>query len=130
MGIYYIDNKDNTYVIGDVGGDLKSRCDLIENAKITESYKSRGRTWFYLRTERGYDACVLFADMVYIDESYQKNIIGQILVYVDADNINIGTPLFHSKYSVPQKTDCWKGTTILYRENCRQILLVCYNVKI
>lgn len=88
LGIYYIDRDGNTYAIGDVSGGLKERKELIETAKKTESYNDIGRTWFYLKTDRGYNSCVLMADMVYINESYSKNILGQMLLYVDADKIN------------------------------------------
>ena len=88
LGIYYIDNYGTNYAIGDVSGDLISREELIREAKTTEAYKSRGRTWFYLKTYRGYNACVLFADVVYIEADYSKSTVGQMLLYVDADKIN------------------------------------------
>ena len=88
LGIYYIDNYGTNHAVGDVSGDLVSRGALIKSAKETDGYKKRGRNWFYLKTDRGYNACVLYADMVYIDENFAKNIVGQMLVYVDADRMN------------------------------------------
>ena len=88
LGVYYIDKSGNNYAIGDVYGDLQSREELIVRSRNTEGYRDRGRTWFYLKTGRGYNSCVLFADVVYIDDSYSKNKIGQMLLYVDADRIN------------------------------------------
>ena len=88
LGIYFVDYKNNNYAIGDVGGDLNSRFELMNTAKETDAYKVRGRSWFYLKTSRGYNACVLFADVVYIDDSFKKNIVGQMLLYVDADRMN------------------------------------------
>ena len=88
LGVYYIDHNGNNYAIGDAYGDLQSREELIMRSMNTEDYKSRGRTWFYLKTSRGYNACVLFADVIYISDSFTKNKIGQMLLYVDADKIN------------------------------------------
>ncbi|MBQ6907748.1 MAG: histidine kinase [Clostridia bacterium] len=88
LGVYYIDKYGNNYAIGDVYGDLQSREELIMHSKKTEAYKSRGRTWFYLKTSRGYNACVLFADVIYVDSSLIRRRVGQMLLYVDADKIN------------------------------------------
>lgn len=88
LGIYFVDRDKNNYAIGDVSGDLSSRYELMNAAKETEAYKDRGRSWFYLKTSRGYNACVLFADVLYIDNSFNKNIVGQMLLYVDADRMN------------------------------------------
>lgn len=88
LGIYYIDQNGNNYAVGDVSGDLYSRAELMNRAKETEAYKDRGRTWFYLKTSRGYNASVLFSDVVYIEESVRKVKVGQMLLYVDADRIN------------------------------------------
>lgn len=88
LGIYYIDREGNNYVAGDVSGDLHNRKELMDRAKETDAYKDRGRTWFYLKTGRGYNACVLFADVVYVSDISEKNKVGQMLLYVDADRIN------------------------------------------
>jgi len=88
IGIYYIDNFGRRYIVGDVGGDFQHRDELILQAKKNVAYKDRGRVWFYTKTERDVNSCVLLSDIVYIGDDYSKSIIGQMLLYVDADRIN------------------------------------------
>lgn len=88
LGLYFIDHNGNNYAVGDVGGDLGSRKELMNNAMETEAYKKRGRNWFYLKTSRGYNSCVLFADVVYINDAFKKNVVGKMLLYIDADKMN------------------------------------------
>ena len=88
LGIYFVDRNGNNYAIGDVSGDLNSRQELMSEAKTTEAYKEFGRTWSYMKTGRGYNACVLYADVIYIDDSFSRNVVGNMLMYVDADRIN------------------------------------------
>lgn len=88
LGLYFIDYNGNNYAVGDVSGDLSSRKELMNNAMESDAYKDRGRNWFYLKTSRGYNACVLFADVVYFDDSFNKNVLGKMLLYVDADKMN------------------------------------------
>ena len=88
LAIFYIDENGNYYSAGEAIGSLEKRFQIINDASLSDSFKSNRYVWMYAKTSKGNDACVLSQEINYITDSYQKERQGNILVYVDTDKIS------------------------------------------
>ncbi|MBO5007312.1 MAG: sensor histidine kinase [Clostridia bacterium] len=88
LSVFYVDNKGNNYSAGEAIGGLAKRLELMENARRKEVKHNKKNVWFYDSTDKGDHACVLYRDIVYVNDNFEKQYLGSMLVYVDSGDIN------------------------------------------
>lgn len=87
LSVFYVDTRGNNYSAGESIGGLSKRLSLIEDARKKESEYKKKNIWFYGKTDKGDHACVLYRDIVFVSDAFEKQVLGSMLVYVDAEDI-------------------------------------------
>ena len=87
IAVFYLDNDNNGYSAGETVGDLNYRLELMK--KVSADTKGKKKNfWFYDKTDRGYNACVLYHEVTYVDNNFRKKKLGKMLVYTDLTDLN------------------------------------------
>ena len=88
LSVFYVDSAGNNYSAGESIGGLSKRLELMNNARTKQAEFGKKNVWFYDKTDKGDHACVLYRDVVYVNDIYEKQYLGSMLVYVDSADIN------------------------------------------
>lgn len=88
LAVFYVDAFGNNYSAGESIGGLDKRTALMEKARKKSNEQNIRNVWIYDKTDKGSHACVLYRDIVYVNDIYEKKYLGSILVYVDSDDIS------------------------------------------
>lgn len=88
LSVFYIDSAGNNYSAGESIGGLSKRLELMKNAQEKQKTFNKKNIWFYDKTDKGDHACVLYRDVIYVNDIYEKQYLGSMLVYVDSEDIN------------------------------------------
>ena len=88
LAIFYVDNLGHTYSAGTHIGGLSERLSMMDRAETTEEYQKRRSIWFFSKTDNSDYASVNYREIVYVNDLFQRETLGRILVYVDSDRLN------------------------------------------
>lgn len=87
LSVFYVDTNGRNYSAGEPMGSLNQRIEYIEDAQSSREFKTKGMKWFFAKTQNGYNACVLYRKIVYM-ENCDRKILGDLLIYIDTERIN------------------------------------------
>lgn len=87
MAVFYLDMDNNGYSAGEPIGGADHRLELIRKASAEVEGKKKN-FWFYDKTSRGYDACVLYHEVAYVDDNFRREKLGTMLIYADLSDLN------------------------------------------
>lgn len=88
LSVFYLDTDRTNYSAGEPMGDLNKRLQYIQNGENSNEFLDKGYQWFSSKNENGRNACVLYRKIIFVTDNYQREIYGDILVYIDSKKIS------------------------------------------